>query len=76
VRVQLNLPCTRPIITLPTLGKTIGLAQSAFIYNILLTHEVINKFRIMKEKRLGWTQIRYEKAYNQIEWNFLLLTQN
>ena len=63
----------------PVLGKIIDPVQSAFVPNryihdnILLTHEVMNKFRNMKGKK-SWIALKLdmEKAYDRVEWNFLL----
>jgi len=62
----------------PVLGKIIDPVQSAFVPNrsihdnILLTHEVINKFRNMKGKK-SWIALKLDmkKAYDKVEWNFL-----
>lgn len=37
----------------------IGCVQSAFIYNTLFMHEVINKLRIMKDKK-DWARLKLD----------------
>ena len=62
----------------PVLGKLIDPVQGAFVPlwsihdNILLTHEIINKFNSMKGKK-SWVALKLdmEKAYERVEWNFL-----
>jgi len=62
----------------PILGKIINAAQSAFVPyrsihdNILLAHDVINKFNNMKGKK-SWVALKLdmEKAYDRVEWEFL-----
>ena len=62
----------------PLLGKIINPVQSAFVPqrsildNILLAHEVINKFNSMKRKK-AWVALKLdmEKAYDRVEWDFL-----
>ena len=61
--------CMRPI-----LGKLIDPVQSAFVPkrsihdNILLTHEIMNKFKNMKRKK-AWVALKLdmEKAYDGVE---------
>ena len=63
----------------PLLDRLISPFQSAFIPgrsihdNILLTHEIMHKFRNMRTK-MAWTTIKLdmEKAYDQLEWDFIL----
>ena len=63
----------------PILEKIIDLVQSAFVPkrsmhdNILLTHEIINKFKNTKGKK-AWVALKLdmEKAYNRVEWNFFI----
>jgi len=58
----------------PILGKTIDPIQSAFVPkhsihdNILLTHEIMNKFKNMRGKK-AWVALKLdmEKAYDRIE---------
>jgi len=60
------------------LSKIIDPVQSAIVSNhsihdnILLTHEVMNKFKNMKGKK-SWIAFKLdmEKAYDRVEWNFL-----
>ena len=55
--------------------------QSAFVPkrsihdNILLAHEIMNKFHNMKSKK-SWVAIKLdmEKAYDRVEWAFLFQT--
>ena len=62
----------------PLLEKIIDPVQSAFVPkrsihdNILLTHEIMNKFKNMKEKKF-WVALKLdmEKAYDRVEWTFL-----
>jgi len=68
----------------PLLAETISPFQSAFIPgrsihdNILITHEIMHKFKITKGK-LAWAAVKLdmEKAYNKLKWDFLFtcLTQ-
>ena len=41
--------------------------------NILLTHEIMHKFKNMRTKT-AWTAIKIdmEKAYDKVEWDFIL----
>ena len=63
----------------PVLDKLIFPFQSVFvprrsIYdNILLTHEIMHKFKNLKTKAT-WVAIKLdmEKAYDRIEWDFIL----
>jgi len=63
------------------LEKIIGPTQNAFVPkrsiqdNILLTHEIMNKFKNMKGKK-AWVALKFdmEKAYNRVEWDFLFNT--
>jgi len=63
------------------LEKIIDPVQSAFVPkrsihgNILLTHEIMNKFKKMKGKK-AWVALKLfmEKAYDIVEWNFLFRT--
>ena len=63
----------------PILQRIIHPTQSAFIPqrtihdNILIAHEVVNKFKHMKGKK-GYVALKLdmEKAYDRIEWDFLL----
>ena len=63
----------------PILERIIHPVQSAFVSqraihdNILLAHEVINKFHHLKGKK-GYAAVKIdmEKAYDRIEWDFLL----
>ena len=65
----------------PILEKIINLTQSAFLpkrsihNNILLTHEIMNKFKNVKGKK-AWVALKLdmEKAYDRIEWDFLFNT--
>jgi len=58
----------------PLLEKLIDPVQSAFVPkrsihdNILLTHEIMNKFKHMKGKKLGWRSSWIWKKH-MIEWN-------
>jgi len=62
----------------PLLEEIIDPVQSAFVPkrsihdNILLTHEIMNKFKNMKEKK-AWVALKLdmEKAYDRVEWAFL-----
>jgi len=62
----------------PILEKIIDPIQSAFVPkrsihdSILLTHEIMNKFRNMKGKK-AWVALKLdkEKAYDRVEWDFL-----
>ena len=62
----------------PLLDKSMSLFQSAFIPgrsihdNILLTHEIMHKYKNMKTKT-AWTAIKLdiEKAYDKIKWDFI-----
>ena len=62
----------------PLLDKIIDPVQSAFVPkrsihdNILLTHEIMNKFKNMKGKK-AWVALKLdmEKAYDRVEWGFL-----
>jgi len=62
----------------PLLAKIIDPVQSAFVPkrsihdNILLTHEIMNKFKHMKGKK-AWVALKLdmEKAYDRVEWPFL-----
>jgi len=66
--------CLRPL-----LERIIHPVQSAFVSqraiqdNILLAHEVINKFHHLRSRK-GYVAIKLdmEKAYDRIEWDFLL----
>jgi len=61
------------------LDKLISPFQSAFIQgrsmheNILLTHEIMHKFKILKTES-AWVAIKLdiEKAYGKLEWDFIL----
>jgi len=63
----------------PILQSITHPTQSAFIPhrtihdNILIAHEIVNKFKHMKGKK-GYVALKLdmEKAYDRIEWNFLL----
>jgi len=63
----------------PILQRIIHPTQSAFIPhrtihdNILIAHEIVNKFKIMKGKK-GFVALKLdmEKAYDRLEWDFLL----
>jgi len=63
----------------PILQRIIHPTQSAFIPhrtihdNILIAHEIVNKFKHMKGKK-GHVALKLdmEKAYDRIEWDFLL----
>ena len=62
----------------PILDKIIDPVQSAFVPgrsihdNILLTHEIMNKFKHMKGKK-AWVALKLdmEKAYDRVERQFL-----
>ena len=62
----------------PTVEKIIDSVQSAFVPkrsihdNILLTHEIMNKFRNMKGKK-AWVALKLnmEKGYDRFEWGLL-----
>ena len=62
----------------PLLEKLVSPAQSAFIpgksihENILLTHEIMHKFRKTKGKH-AWVALKLdmEKAYDRLEWPFI-----
>ena len=53
--------------------------QSAFVFrysindNILFTHEIMTKFKTIKGKK-AWVALKLDmkKAYDKVEWNFLL----
>ena len=70
--------CNSLYVTDPVLGKLTDPVQSAFVPhrsihdNILLTHEIINKFNSMKGKK-SWIALKLdmEKAYDRVELNFL-----
>ena len=59
--------------------KIMDVMQSVFVPkhsihdNILIAHEIMNKFHNMKGKK-SWVAIKLdmEKAYDQVEWVFLL----
>ena len=61
------------------LEKLISPVQSAFVPgrsihdNILLTHEIMHKFKTLKNKT-SWVAIKLdmEKAYDRLEWDFIL----
>ena len=63
----------------PILQRIIHKTQSAFIPhrtihdNILIAHEIVNNFKHMKGKK-GYVALKLdmEKAYDRIEWDFLL----
>ena len=63
----------------PLLDKLVSPFQSAFIPkrsihdNILITHGIMHKFKLAKGK-MAWAAIKLdmEKAYDKIEWDFLL----
>jgi len=63
----------------PVLQRIIHPTQSAFILhrtihdNILIAHEIVNKFKHFKGKK-GYVALKLdmEKAYDRIEWDFLL----
>ena len=63
----------------PVLQRIIDPTQSAFIPqrtihdNILVAHEIVNKFHHMKGKK-GYVALKLdmEKAYDRVEWDFLL----
>jgi len=65
----------------PILEKIIDPTQSAFVPkcsihdNILLTHEIMNKFKNMKGKK-AWVALKLdmEKTYDRVEWDFLFNT--
>jgi len=60
------------------LDKIIDPVQSAFVpkrsihNNILLTHEIMTRFKLMKGKK-SWVALKLdmEKAYDRVEWPFL-----
>jgi len=58
----------------PIIEKIVDPVQTAFVPkrsihdNILLAHEIMNKFQNMKGKK-SWVDM--EKAYNRVEWAFL-----
>jgi len=58
----------------PLLDKIIDPVQSAFVPktsihdNILLTHEIMNKFKHMKGKKV-WVALK--KIYDRVKWPFL-----
>jgi len=62
----------------PLLDKIVSPVQSAFIpgrsihENILLTHEIMHKFKKTKGKQ-AWVALKLdmEKAYDRIEWAFV-----
>jgi len=63
----------------PLLDKIISPFQSAFIPgrsihdNILLTHEIMHKFKKLKSKQAWFAlKIDMEKAYDRLEWDFVL----
>ena len=63
----------------PILQRIIHPTQSAFIPsrtihdNILIAYEIINKFKHFKGKK-GYVALKLDmkKAYDRIEWDFLL----
>jgi len=63
----------------PLLDHIISPFQAAFVPgrsiddNILLTHEIMHKFKNLKTKT-AWTAIKLdmEKANDRIEWDFIL----
>jgi len=67
----------------PLLDKLISPVQSAFVPgrsihdNILLTHEIMPKFKNLKS-RTSWVAIKLdmEKAYDRLEWDFILKCKN
>ena len=68
------------IIAQPLLDRITFPFQSAFVLgrsiynNILLTHEIMHKFKNMKTKT-GWTAIKLDmkKAYDRVESDFIIL---
>ena len=67
----------------PIFQNIIDHVQSAFMPkrsihdNILLKHEIMNKFRNMKGKK-AWVTLKLdmEKAYDRVEWEFLFDAQH
>ena len=65
----------------PILEKIIDPTQSAFVSkcsihdNILLTHEIMNKFKNMKGKK-AWVALKLDmkNTYDRVEWDFLFNT--
>ena len=63
----------------PLLEKVISPLQSAFIPgrsihdNILISHEIMHKFKKPKGKK-AWVTIKLDikKAYDQMEWDFIM----
>ncbi len=64
----------------PLLAKLIDPSQAAFVpdrwiaENVVLAQEVIDSFHKMKRKK-GWVgfKLDFKKAYDSIEWNFILV---
>jgi len=62
----------------PLLNKIVSLVQSAFVPdwsihdNILVTHEIVHKFKVLKGKA-AWVVLKLdmEKAYDRLEWDFI-----
>ena len=62
----------------PLLNKIVSPTQSAFVPdrashdNILITHEIMHKFKQAKGK-IGWVALKVdmEKAYDRLEWDFI-----
>uniref|UniRef100_A0A2N9IMG3 CCHC-type domain-containing protein n=1 Tax=Fagus sylvatica TaxID=28930 RepID=A0A2N9IMG3_FAGSY len=65
----------------PLLAKLIDPSQAAFVpdrwiaENVVLAQEVIDSFHKMKRKK-GWVgfKLDFKKAYDSIEWNFILVS--
>jgi len=65
----------------PIIERIVDSVQSAFVPkrsihdNILLAHEIMNKFHNMKGRK-SWVAIKLDmkKAYDQVEWAFLFQT--
>lgn len=63
----------------PLLDKIVSPLQSAFILgrsihdNILLSYEIMHKFRNLKSKSAGVAiKLYMEKAYDRMKWDFIL----
>ena len=73
VKITVNRLC-------PIMKRIVDPVQSAIVPkrsihdNILLAHEIINKFHNMKGKK-SWVAIKLDiKPYNRVEWAFLFQT--